>query len=65
MRQQIRNKHLTSYIASRALSSSCPPKAGDGRFDEYLVGLNGIFDRFAVDGSIAVPTETVACIGTV
>ena len=52
------------YI-NRALSSSYSLRAGDEKFDEYLAGLNGIFDRFAVDGSIAVPTETVACIGTV
>ena len=48
-----------------ALSSSYSLKAGDTRYAEYLKDIGKIFDTFSVDGFIAVPTETVAYIGTV
>lgn len=50
------------YI-NRLLSSSYSLKSDDPRFEEYLADINKLFDRFAVDGFITVPTSTVAYIG--
>lgn len=52
------------YI-NRVLSSSYSLNENDGIYAEYLNGINNIFDMFSADGLIAVPTETVAYIGTV
>ncbi len=52
------------YVNS-ALSSSYSLKEDDARYVKYLKDINEIFDTFSVDGFIAVPTETVAYIGTV
>lgn len=53
-----------SYVNS-VLSSSYALKEDDARYAEYLKDINEIFDTFSVDGFIAIPTETVAYIGTV
>ena len=50
---------------NRVLSSSYALKADDARYAEYLKDINEIFDTFSVDGFIAIPTETVAYVGTV
>lgn len=50
------------YI-NRLLSSSYSLKEGDPRFDEYISEINELFDRFAVDGKITVPTNTVVYVG--
>ncbi len=52
------------YI-NRVLSSSYSLKEGDDRYEEYLKDINKIFDAFSAGGFIAVPTETIAYIGTV
>lgn len=51
------------YI-DRLLSSSYSPKEDNPRFAAYLESINELFDRFAVDGQITVPTATVAYIGS-
>ncbi len=51
------------YI-NRVLSSSYSLKEDD-RYEEYLKDINKIFDMFSADDLIAIPTETVAYIGTV
>lgn len=53
-----------SYVNS-VLSSSYALKGDDARYTEYLKDINEVFDTFSVDGFIAIPTETVAYIGTV
>lgn len=50
------------YI-NRLFSSSYSLKEDDPRFDEYIGAINNLFDRFAVDGKITVPTNTVVYIG--
>lgn len=52
------------YVNS-VLSSSYSLKEDDAGYTEYLKDINEIFDTFSADGFIAVPTETVAYIGTV
>lgn len=52
------------YI-DRALSSSYSLKEGDESFAAFVKALGGIFDRYATDGHITVPTDTVAYIGKV
>ena len=52
------------YI-NRVLSSSYSLSEGDDRYAEYQKEINEIFDRYSRDRFIAVPTETVAYIGTV
>ena len=47
----------------RVLSSSYSLRKSDSGYSEYLKGINMIFDRFSLDGKIAVPTDTVAYIG--
>lgn len=53
-----------SYVNS-VLSSSYALKEDDARYAEYLKDINEIFDTLSADGLIAIPTETVAYIGTV
>ena len=52
------------YLA-RVLSSSYSLPRLDVRYEAYCSEIHAIFDRFSEDGKIAVPTETVAWIGTV
>ena len=52
------------YI-DRALSSSYSLKEGDESFAAYVKALGDIFDSYATDGRITVPTDTVAYIGKV
>lgn len=52
------------YI-DRVLSSSYSLKEGDANFAEYLKEIGDIFDEFSENGSIAVPTATVAYSGIV
>lgn len=50
---------------NRVLSSSYSLQESDGRYADYLKGIHEIFDLFSVNGLIAVPTDTVAYIGSV
>ncbi len=50
------------YI-DRVLSSSYSRRPGEDGFEEYQRGIREIFDEFAVDGWITVPTDTAAFIG--
>lgn len=52
------------YI-NRVLSSSYSLRDSDERYEKYLKDINSIFDSFAVDGLLTVPTYTVAYIGAV
>lgn len=49
----------------RVSSSSHSPKETDARYAAFQKELHVLFDRFATDGKIAVPTDTVAYIGSV
>lgn len=53
-----------SYV-NRILSSSYSLKDGDEKYDDYLKGINAVFDKFSKDGFILIPNETVAYIGEV
>ncbi len=50
---------------NRALSSSYSLREDDDRYPEYLREIDRIFDMFSADGHIAIPTVTVATIGTI
>ncbi|MEZ5415287.1 MAG: class I SAM-dependent methyltransferase [Opitutaceae bacterium] len=50
-------------LIGRALSSSYVPNAGQPGHDAFLAGLNGIFDRHAVNGSVAFDYETKLHLG--
>lgn len=50
-------------FVDRMLSSSYSLQGDDPRFEAYIGAINDLFDRFAVDGKITVPTNTVAYIG--
>lgn len=52
------------YI-NRVLSSSYSMNESDDMYDEYLKGINEIFDTFSEDDCIIVPAETIAYIGVV
>ena len=52
------------YI-DRVMSSSYSPGETDNGYEEYLRSVHRIFDRYAADGRIAVPADTVAYIGTI
>ena len=58
------NYDRQGYI-NRVLSSSYSLKEDDDRYAEYLKEINEIFDMFSAGNLIAIPTETVAYIGTV
>lgn len=47
------------------LSSSYSLQEEDDEYAQYLEEINRIFDRYAVDDILTIPTETVAYIGTV
>lgn len=55
-------------MTGRAISTGCcPPRISlqesDGRYAAYLEGIHAIFDRWAENGRIVIPTETVAYVG--
>lgn len=50
------------YI-NRLLSSSYSLKDTDPLFSEYMDNINALFNKFAVDDKITVPTNTIAYIG--
>ncbi len=47
----------------RVLSSSYSLQESDGRYAAYLEGIHAIFDRWAQNGRIVIPTATVAYVG--
>lgn len=52
------------YI-NRILSSSYSLCEGDERFAEYIADINRLFDSFSNEGTLIVPMQTVAYIGTI
>ena len=50
---------------NRALSSSYSLREDDARYAEYVAALGALFDRFAENGQLAAPIETVAYIGEI
>lgn len=51
-----------AYI-NRVLSSSYSLREGDEKYAEYLKEIGAIFDKYSSDGTLTVPTYTVAYIG--
>lgn len=49
----------------RNLSASYSLKENDAQYDLYLTELNNLFDKYAVDGMLLVPNETIVYIGEV
>ena len=47
----------------RVLSSSYSLQESDGRYAAYLEEIHAIFDRWAENGRIVIPTATVAYVG--
>ena len=47
----------------RVLSSLYSLQESDGRYAAYLEGIHAIFDRWAENGRIVIPTATVAYVG--
>ena len=47
----------------RSLSGSYSLKEGDGQYEEYITALEELFDKYAVDGILNMPNQTVAYIG--
>ncbi len=58
------NYDRQGYV-NRVLSSSYSLRENDERFAEYMKEINLIFDTFAVNGILTVPTYTVAYIGII
>ncbi|MBQ8767387.1 MAG: hypothetical protein IJZ16_11370, partial [Clostridia bacterium] len=58
------NYDRQGYI-NRVLSSSYSLRESDERYAEYLKEINVIFDTFAVNDILTVPTYTVAYIGII
>ena len=52
------------YI-NRVLSSSYSMKENDERYPKYMEVLGALFDRFAENGRLAVPMDTIAYSGEV
>lgn len=48
---------------SRCLSASYSLSEGDPEFDDYIVGLNTIFDKYCKDDLLLMPNKTAAYIG--
>lgn len=49
----------------RSLSGSYSLKMGDERYQEYIGKLEELFDKYAIDGVLEMPNQTVAYIGEV
>ncbi|MDE6690804.1 MAG: SAM-dependent methyltransferase, partial [Clostridia bacterium] len=49
----------------RSLSGSYSLNEKDKNYNEYLLCLNDLFDRYSIDGVITIPNKTVAYFGTV
>ena len=54
-----------AQFESRCLSSSYSLTREDAGFPAYLAALSDLFDRYATDGVLSVPNQTVAYVGTV
>lgn len=50
---------------SRILSSSYSLREGDAGFLEYQEAFSRLFDRYAINGTVEMPNQTTAYIGTV
>jgi len=47
----------------RSLSGSYSLKEGDGQYEEYITALKKLFDKYATNGILTMPNQTVAYIG--
>ena len=47
----------------RSLSGSYSLKEGDIQYQEYIDALENLFDKYAVDGMLEMPNQTIAYIG--
>lgn len=52
------------YI-NRILSSSYSLSESDERYEEYLADINNLFEKFSNNGTLIIPMQTVAYVGTV
>ncbi len=50
---------------SRNLSESYAPAPGDSKYDELMAEFDKLFNEYAVDGKLVMPTDTVGYIGSV
>lgn len=56
--------HKSKFI-ERNLSASYSLKKNDSEYDLYLIELNNLFDKYAVDGMLNVPNETIVYVGEI
>lgn len=49
----------------RSMSGSYSLKEGDERYEEYIVALEKLFDKYAVEGVLTMPNQTVVYIGKI
>ncbi len=49
----------------RSMSGSYSLKEGDERYEEYIAALGKLFDKYAVEGILTMPNQTVAYIGKI
>ncbi|MFF2752999.1 class I SAM-dependent methyltransferase [Psychrobacillus sp. NPDC058041] len=54
-----------SKFIERNLSASYSLKENDVEYDSYIKQLNNLFDKYAIDGMLIVPNETIAYIGQI
>lgn len=54
-----------SKFIERNLSASYSLKENDAQYDLYLTELGNLFDKYAVDGMLLVPNETIVYMGEV
>ncbi|GGA28371.1 class I SAM-dependent methyltransferase [Psychrobacillus lasiicapitis] len=54
-----------SKFIERNLSASYSLKENDAQYELYLTELNNLFDKYAVDGMLLMPNETIVYIGEV
>ena len=55
----------TAPFPRRCLSSSFSLREGDGKFRSYQDELAALFQKFARQGVLEIPNETVAYLGSV
>lgn len=51
-------------FVQRCLSGSYAPREDEADYEPFKAAVEDIYERFAVDGSIVVPNETLAYVGT-
>ena len=67
MREEFDNPLLydREKFIQRSLSASYSLNENDKNYNEYLLALNDLFERYSINGALTIPNKTVVYFGTV